>query len=91
MCPHREKPSLRFPKLKAERGGELNRITAWWRGVDWHGLLEPKQGEGEADKWIFQGNRLNRRETEREREIYYMIIEAEKSRIYSQQAGDLES
>lgn len=49
-CVHtEERPSLRFPKLKAEGGGELNRITAWWRGVGWHGLLESKQGEGEAD------------------------------------------
>ena len=49
-CVHtEERPSLRFPKLKEEGGGELNRITAWWRGVGWHGLLESKQGEGEAD------------------------------------------
>lgn len=69
MCPHREKPSLRFPKLKAERGGELNRITAWWRGVDWHGLLEPKQGEGEADKSGFsrETDSIGERRKERER------------------------
>lgn len=55
-CVHtEERPSLRFPKPKAEDSGVLNRITGQRRGVAWHGLLEPKQGEGDQIILNFPG------------------------------------
>ena len=89
----KERPGLRYPKHKAEDwgggvGAGASKQDNWaeeWAGMCYWSLSRVK---GARLVWIFQENRINRgereRERERKREIYYMITEAEKSRIYSQ-------